>query len=289
MPAPIIFVVPGVRTDRGATRGAGSAASPIGRVKDSITVTAQRAAGESEIRTTAIPGEDVVLIEVAGGPELWLHPDTARDLLQSQQDPLLARGAGDTPLAKDEVRVSARLQWRLEEGAPVPGATRGLFGDVLVRAFHVLTGFAEDKAADFVASKVVQAFDSKVDPGVYKLDRILPESFKGRTKSAIASGEAPSLVLIHGTFSETTGTFGKLWKEHSAARRRPVRQISEPDLRTRPSDARGKPDRERHYAGGSGARGCTAPSAHALAWRIGCRSAGPGVQRSGGVHRPVRQ
>ena len=156
MAAPITFVVPGVRTDQGATRGAGGAASPIGRVKDSITVTAQRAAGESEVRTTAIPGEDVVLIEVAGGPELWLHPDTARDLLQSQQDPLLARGDGGAPLAKGEVRVSARLRWRLEEGAPVPGATRGLFGDVLVRAFHVLTGFAEDKAADFVASKVVR-------------------------------------------------------------------------------------------------------------------------------------
>lgn len=212
MAAPITFVVPGIRADRGSTRGAGDAAFPIGRAKDSITITAQRAAGDSEVRTTAIPGEDVVLIEVAGGPELWLHPDTARDLMQSQQDPLLARGGA--ALAPGEVRVYARLQWRLEEGTPVPGATRGFLGDVLVRAFHVVTGFAEDKAADFVASKVVQAFDSKVDPGVYQLDRRLPESFKGRPQSSIASGQAPSLVLIHGTFSETTGTFGKLWKEH---------------------------------------------------------------------------
>ena len=213
MAAPITFVVPGVRADRGATRGAGAEAFPIGRVKDSITVTAQRAAGELEVRTTAIPGEDVVLIEVAGGPALWLHPDTARELLQSQQeDPLLSRGG--TTLAPGEVSVPARLRWRLEEGAPVPGATRGFLGDVLVRAVHVVTGFAEDKAADFAASKVVQAFDSKVDPGVYQLDRRLPESFKGKTQSRIASGEAPSLVLIHGTFSETTGTFGKLWKEH---------------------------------------------------------------------------
>jgi hypothetical protein len=203
MAAPITFVVPGIRADRGATRGAGGSAFPIGRAKDSITITAQRAAGESEVRTTAIPGEDIVLIEVAGGPELWLHPDTARDLLQSQQDPPLARGSA--ALSPGEVRVSARLQWRLEEGTPVTGATRGLF--------HVVSGLAEDKAADFVASKVVQAFDSKVDPGVYQLDRRLPESFKGRPQSSIASGQAPSLVLI-GTFSETTGTFGKLWKEH---------------------------------------------------------------------------
>jgi tetratricopeptide (TPR) repeat protein len=213
MAAPITFVVPGVRADRGATRGAGGAALPIGRVKDSITVTAQRAAGESEVRTTAIPGEDVVLIEVAGGPELWLHPDTARELLQSQQDdPLLSRGG--TTLAPGEVRIPARLQWRLEEGAAVPGATRGFLSDVLVRGIQVLTGFAEDKAADFAASKVVQAFDSKVKAGVYRLDRQRPGSLKDRTPSTIASGETPSLVLIHGTFSETSGTFGKLWNEH---------------------------------------------------------------------------
>ena len=93
MAAPITFVVPGIRADRGATRGAGGAAFPIGRAKDSIIITAQRAAGELEVRTTAIPGEDVVLIEVAGGPELWLHPDNARTLLRSQQDPLDPRGA----------------------------------------------------------------------------------------------------------------------------------------------------------------------------------------------------
>jgi hypothetical protein len=107
--APITFVVSGVRADRGTTRGAGIEAFPIGRMKDSITVTAQRAAGESEVRTTAIPGEDVVLIEVAGGPALWLHPDTVRELLQSQQDdPLLSRGG--TTLAPGEVRIPARLQ-----------------------------------------------------------------------------------------------------------------------------------------------------------------------------------
>ncbi|HKA58335.1 MAG TPA: hypothetical protein VKD28_06950, partial [Gemmatimonadales bacterium] len=80
MAAPITFVVPGVRST-GATRGAGGVApSEIGRVKDSVTVTAQRAAGEGEVRTTAVPGEDVVVLHVAGGPELWLHPETARDL-----------------------------------------------------------------------------------------------------------------------------------------------------------------------------------------------------------------
>lgn len=218
MSAPITFVipgvpgVPGVRAD-GSTRGARAAAPPsIGRVKASVTVTAQRSAGDANIRTEAVPGEDIVVVDIAGGPSLWLHPDSARDLLQSQHDPLLARGAA--PLAPGEVRVPARLRWRLEDAAPVPGATRGFLGDVQVQAFHVITGIAEDKAADFVASKVVKAFDSQVDPGIYQLQPDTLDSLKGRPPSFIAEGDKASLVLIHGTFSQTPGTFGKLWREH---------------------------------------------------------------------------
>src|SRR5215467_4209362 len=168
--APVTFVVPGIRTE-GATRGGGGAARPpIGRVKDSVLVTAQRAGGETEVRTTATPGEDVVVLQIAGGPELWLHPESARELLLSQHDPQTARGGASAPrLADGEVALPARLRWRLEESTPARGATRGLLGDVAVRAMQVITGMAEDKAADFAASKVVTAFDSQVDAGVYGL------------------------------------------------------------------------------------------------------------------------
>jgi hypothetical protein len=175
-------------------------------------VTAQRGAGDSNIRTQAVPGEDIVIVDIAGGPSLWLHPESARDLLESQHDPLFARGAA--PLGAGEVRVPARLRWRLEDAAPVSGATRSFLGDVQVQAVHVITGIVEDKAADFVASKVVQAFDSQVDPGVYQLRPDFLDSLKGRPKSLVADGDDASLVLIHGTFSQTIGTFGKLWTEH---------------------------------------------------------------------------
>src|SRR5262245_8580933 len=96
MATPITFVIPGVRAEA-ATRGGGTAAvpPPIGRVKDSVIVTTQRAAGDSQMRSEAVPGEDIVLVEIAGGPQLLLHPETARELLQSQQDPLPARGAAE--------------------------------------------------------------------------------------------------------------------------------------------------------------------------------------------------
>ena len=186
---------------------------PIGRVKDAISVTAQRSAGQPPIKTTAVPGEDIVVVQIAGGPDLWLHPETARDLLQAQKDPLKARGA-EEPLAAGEVEVPVRLQWRLEEASPARGATRGFLGDVLVRTITVVTGVAEDKAADFAASAVVKKFDQQVDPGVYLLEPRELASLKGRQTSAITASDQTTLVLIHGTFSNTAGTFGKLWLEH---------------------------------------------------------------------------
>jgi tetratricopeptide (TPR) repeat protein len=214
MPPPITFVVPGVRADD-RTHGIRTAAPPpIGRPKDSVTVTAQRAQRGSGVRITAVPGEDIVIVQIAGGPELWLHPESARELLLSQQDPLMVRGGAEAPLAPGEIRVPARLQWRLEEVVPTRGTTRGFLGDVLVRAIHVITGIGQDKAADFVASKVVYLFDCQVDPGVYQLEPHTLESLKGRPQSRIAKSDQASLVLIHGTFSQTAGTFGKLWKEH---------------------------------------------------------------------------
>src|SRR5262245_49077586 len=212
MSAPITFVIPGVNSD-GSTRGARAAApTSKGRVKASVIVTAQRGAGDANIRAQAVPGEDIVIVDISGGPSLWLHPESARDLLESQHEPPLARGAA--PLGAGEVRVPARLRWRLEDAVSGPGTTRSFLGDVQVQAVHVITDIVQDKAADFVASKVVQAFDSQVDPGVYQLQPDTLVALKGRPKSLIADGNEPSLVLIHGTFSQTLGTFGKLWTEH---------------------------------------------------------------------------
>ncbi len=117
----------------------------------------------------------------------------------------------------------------------------------------------------------------------------LPESFKGRTQSAHRFGRGAIPGADPRDFQRNHRHVRKALEGASAARRRPVRQVSEQGLRARPPDARGKPDRERHHAGGSRARRCTAPSAHALARRIGRRSAGAGVQRTGGVRRAVRK
>ena len=209
MPEPISFVLTGVRQSQ-TTRGAPApTTAATWHPKDSVIVTAQRGAGDAVIKTAAaVPGEDIVVIDIADGPSLWLHPESARDLLQSQHDPLAREG---TTLGPGEVRVPGRLQWRLDDAAPL---SRGIFGDVQVGALHILTGIVEDEAADFVASKVVKSFDSQVDPGVYRLQPDELPPLKGRDRSPIAAADGASLVLIHGTFSQTSGTFGKLWTEH---------------------------------------------------------------------------
>ena len=49
-----------------------------GRIKSAVHVGAQRGVG-GEVSLTAVPEDDVVVLEIADGPALVLHPETARD------------------------------------------------------------------------------------------------------------------------------------------------------------------------------------------------------------------
>jgi hypothetical protein len=209
--APITFIVPGQRQ---ATRGGAAAARVAGlpgQLKDSVRVAARRAGG-GHVRVTAVPGEDVVVLQIAGGPALVLHPENARDLMLGQGTARRSGRAEDVP---GEVAVPAQLRWRgLEQAAPT--RTRGFLGDVLLSAFEVLTGFAKEPAADFVASRVVQRIDGQVDAGVYTLapEALSPLKDSGHKLDQVPASDEPMLVLIHGTFVETVSTFGKLWVMH---------------------------------------------------------------------------
>jgi hypothetical protein len=106
--------------------------SPLGRgtLKQSVVVGAARGAG-GEVRVQAVPGEDVVLLHLGGGPTLVLHPETARDLMQAQAENVRSRSADDAADGA-EVLVPVELRWRgLEEAVTSRGPTRGLLGSVL--------------------------------------------------------------------------------------------------------------------------------------------------------------
>ncbi len=216
--AAITFVVPGQRqaaaAQRGGAAGLGIADGATLRVKDSVRVGARRAAGDV-VRVTAVPGDDVVVLHIAGGPALLLHPENARDLLRGQGQ--TQRGA---PGADDgDVAVPAQMRWRgLEQAAPTRAG--GFLGEVLLSAFEVLTGFGRDSAAKFVAAQVVQRVDGQVDAGVYLLQQEALSTLKGSAArlTAVPAPAAPAsqplLVLVHGTFVDTVSTFGKLWTLH---------------------------------------------------------------------------
>jgi hypothetical protein len=193
-----------------------------GRVKHGVDVVTQRD-GASTARVTAVPGEDVVVLRIAGGPELVLHPEHARDLMLAQSV-TRSRGAEADVAKAGEIPVPVRLQWRgLEQGGQSRGATRGRLGDVMLSSLHVVTDLLTGPAAALTAAEIVKRFDGHVDPGVYQLSGDALTTLKGsgaKLDSIPAAGDGPMLVLIHGTFSDTPGTFGKLWTYHPSRVRR---------------------------------------------------------------------
>jgi len=212
---PITFVIPGQRqvSRSGAPRAVGTSGLP-GQVKESVRVAARRGAGDA-VRVSAVPGEDVVLLHIAGGPALVLHPETARDLMLGQGTvSRSAAGAGS-----GDVVVPSQLRWRgLEQAAPTRSG--GFLGDVVLAAFEVLTGFAKDSAVDFATSLIVKRVDDQVDAGVYALRRESLTALKGsglklaQVPAPAQPATQPLLVLVHGTFVDTFSTFGKLWALH---------------------------------------------------------------------------
>jgi CHAT domain-containing protein len=226
----ITFVVRGQALPlEGATRGGGPAsAMPDGRgtLLQRVRVGARRGASD-EVRVTARPGQDVVVLHIADGPSLMLHPENARDLMLAQSG--LSRGAVVHRRGKDagsdedtprEVSVPAQLSWQgLEQAGAVRGATRGRMGEVLLSALEVVTGLLKEPAARLTAGKIAARLDAQVDAGVYALRAdAFPAALKGSPRlpriPAPTPAGAPLLVLLHGTFSETRGTFGKLWDHH---------------------------------------------------------------------------
>ncbi|HWK82551.1 MAG TPA: CHAT domain-containing protein [Caldimonas sp.] len=214
----IVFIIPG-QADSAAAAGVASR----GSVKATVRVGTTRADGEP-VRVTARPGEDVVVLAIANGPTLVLHPEDARDLMRAQAAPA-ARGAPAARTSSSEVLVPAQLGWPGLEAQATRGATRGWMGQALLTGFHVLTGLGKDPAVTLATAAITKKVDGKVDAGVYRLSAEALEPLKdsGRKLDAVsaAADGGPLLVLVHGTFSDTPGTFSKLWTLHNPV----VRQL----------------------------------------------------------------
>ena len=235
----ISFIVPGQAGT--ATRGiggiggiggvggvGGQGSSPHGRgsVKLSVRVGATRGDGAT-VQAVARPGQDVVVLGIANGPTLVLHPEAARDLMRAQTAGLTR---GTLPAAADtEVHVPIQLGWPGRETAAARGAggtggtggtTRGFIGQAVLDSFEIVTGLAKDQAATLATAALTRKLDGQVETGLYTLPATaLPASLKSSgllcTQPPPAT-DGPLLVLLHGSFVDTVGTFGKLWALHPA-------------------------------------------------------------------------
>ena len=214
----ITFIIPGqAQTQAAAATADDTRSRAQGTVKVSVSVGAQRGGGDV-VRVTARPGDDVVVLTIANGPTLVLHPEDARDLMRAQT-PGATRSAIDAA-GGDEVMVGAQLGWPGLEAAATPGVTRGWMGQAVLSAFEVVTGLLKDPAVSLATAAITQKVDGAVEAGVYQLAADeLPESLKGsglkQSQVAAAPDGGPLLVLLHGTFVDTVSTFGKLWSLHS--------------------------------------------------------------------------
>src|SRR5262249_35993214 len=131
----ITFLVPG-HAQEGApatTRGAARA----------VRVGTERGGGEP-VRVSARPGRDVVVLEIANGPTLVLHPAAARDLMLAQSASVTRSALAGTRgiSGPSEILVPAQLGWPGLEAEATRGTTRGWLGQALLTGFQVLTGDA---------------------------------------------------------------------------------------------------------------------------------------------------
>lgn len=222
----IKFMVPGRRRSgkRGVSSTDGEPLPPgmSGVVKDSVDVSSSRSSGKVQIEATE--GEEVVLIQLENGPELYLHPAHAKELFLANGD----GGKRDSGKSGDDlVDVPIYLSWdALKNEAANRGSSRGFIKNVALKTIKIVSrilgnlpgALATEKAGKIASEKLSKLIDGQVKEGIYKLIENSPPMLKGQNplktfpdQSATIAGTLPVLVLIHGTFSSTAGSFGKLW------------------------------------------------------------------------------
>ena len=221
-PTPITFIVRGQsQAAPAATRGRGSGSTAgfggRGQTLQRVQVGATRGSSDA-VRLTARPGLDAVVLHITNGPSLMLHPETARDLMLAQSNSPRSRAGA---AATTDINVPAQLGWPgLEQAGASRGTSRGRLGDVLLSAVEVVTGLLLEPVSRITAAKIAARVDNQVEAGLYPLSaQSFATVLKGNGQRiprlpAPTPADAPLLVLLHGTFSETHGTFGKLWQHH---------------------------------------------------------------------------
>ena len=202
-----------------------------GHVRHRLRLSSLRSAAPqaAEVRVQAVPGRDVVVLHLAGGPSLVLHPEHARQLLSAQQPlPATARGPANGAANSAPTPVPTRLAW---DGLDTPtepadsdarsrAASRGLLGHALLSGLEIVRDAAGPSLAAGAATLLAERIDAQAAPGLHLLQAQALPQLKDSGSVPVTQlpdggpSDGPLLVLIHGTFSNTASAFDKLWREH---------------------------------------------------------------------------
>jgi pimeloyl-ACP methyl ester carboxylesterase len=141
--------------------------------------------------TIEVADDDVLEIELEGGARLWTTlPQLHRDFPGAAVPRGLDSGTLDIPTA-----------------LPIGSPTRGI-GTWAIKALKVLgvdvTGTVAGRVAKTVEDRMLEA------PGLYRCGDAAALTLQPVSAESVTS-EQPLLVFIHGTGSNTDGSFGRLW------------------------------------------------------------------------------
>ena len=249
MPAPVTFVVPGVRresTTRGAPRGGRVSDWPgegIGR-RDH----AARGAGGRRNASTQFRVKTPWSFTSPADPRCGCIPNTPASCCGAARPRARAR-RGMTRDRRRRGPRAARLQWRLEDAAPARGATRGFLGTCWFGRSTSSPASARTRRRGLRRVEGRRPLRFASDAGVYRARReTAGAAARTRRRRQSRDAKAPRWSWCTGRSAETSGTFGKLWTEHPQLVRRSVQRLRRSRLRARSPDARGKPDRQRDHA-----------------------------------------
>ncbi|MGQ0647621.1 MAG: DUF7379 domain-containing protein [Gemmatimonadaceae bacterium] len=172
--------------------------------------------GPSAVELQLGSNEDAVVLTVDTNEEVdWVLPSG-----QSLTAPTRAarggkRGARQAP-ADGPRRVTFRIE-TAERAAARPGATRRTRGPVLKAAKGVV-GFVFKFAREKITEKLISHLEKSVVPGLVRVSsnvsadwtRLGPDGVLPAVPARSADGIPRVLLLIHGTFSSTIGSYGGL-------------------------------------------------------------------------------
>jgi len=176
--------------DPGKDAPMGSTEDPTSSVPEAVCgldlSPAQRSAATEPLDLDALSGKDIFCeLQLHDGHRVWLRPEELAD------SPYFERTAS---------RGAVEL-------VPSRGRERGV-GDLAVRVLRVFKIDPLETAAKLTQAMLLQRLERKVRPGLFQVGRGPAEL--SAVETARLKGTAPCLLMLHGTFSSTLGSFGAL-------------------------------------------------------------------------------